>query len=1223
MNRFFGRTNRGRNFCFILFALLTLAMPRLLYGQLDEGAITGTVTDPKGDAVAHAAVHLTNVDTNFTLDSQTDSSGVYTFQPIRIGNYSVTVSAPGFSSTTKSGLVLHVNGRLEANIQLQVGKVTETLQVNSDATPLLQTDESSTGQVMTDKQITDIPLNERNYVFVAQLSTGVNPSNGSRGQGNGDFNANGQRATENNFILDGVDNNSNSIDFLNGASYNVKPPPDALQEFNIQTADSSAQFGHSAGAVVNASVKQGTNHFHGDLWNFMRNNDFGEAPATEWASGLAHAPVEPYHQNQFGGTVGGPIWKNKAFFFFDYEGNRIIQDFPYITSMPTARMLATPGDFSELLTPANTNQSLFWQLFEPYSGGGVQTAGIGAAKMGTACGNPNNVMCANEIDPVAKALFLAAYSKPPGQRISSVPASQVYNNWAGSQGVTDTTNQFDVRVDYNQSEKDQVFGRVSWQHENKYVGAVLGPVFDGSGTDNDGYFINNAKNAVLSWNHVFSPTLINQARFAYNWGSYAWYQQSYNNGTLDSQYGLGGLAPYSAALGNGGLPQIWVNEFPEIGPPLFQPSPEGQNVYQIIDDATKIMGNHSIKFGVDIQNVRYSVYQPTFGKGAYNYAGTQTSQPGSYFPSGYGLADFFAAGNATTGAGASGFGGTQGSGMDYTYVSDPTPTNNGRWYRSAYIQDDWKVNRKLVVNMGLRYDYFSAPIESTDSQAEFYPTTPINVGGAGKGAFVLPTSKQSVISTFSSLFAGDLAADNITVSTSSNRSLLNPQKDNFAPRLGVSYRAMDKLVVRAAGGFYFDGVENLGNYVNLGANYPFDIEKTYPNGNCNTNVAPTAGNSPCPGNNLFNETGPAGAAAAPYLPGLTGWDQNIKTPYTINQNLTLQYAVTNNTTATLGYVGSEARHLAVVVWQNGNTELLPPGQFGGATSPYPAFYGNIHAISFGAMANYNSLQAKLERRFSNGLSYLASYTWSHNLDDSREPLPSNNDGGDRMYNVFGLRIDYGNSPFDVRERFTFTGTYELPFGAGRKYLNHNKVMDILVGGWNSTMLFRTQDGNPFTVGSNTPTVNGAGAYPTRISDPFKGGGTPNASNPNITCPATVRNRNNWYNPCAFKDPPLASTVTTPISGAANILPYLGSPRSQISGPGYERIDMTVTKNFTTYQKQYLQFRADVFNLFNTPSWGTPSNTGTGSGGGQITGTAFLGNYTPDGRFFQLALKYYF
>jgi hypothetical protein len=1206
---------------------MLLTAPRLLIAQLDEGAITGTITDPKGAAIPRANVHLTNIDTNFVLEAQTDASGVYTFQPIRIGRYSVSASAPGFSTTTKSGLLLHVNDRLEANIQLQVGNVTETLQITANSAPLLQTDDSSTGQVMTEKQITDIPLNQRNYVFLAQLSSGVNSSNGSRGQGNGDFNANGQRSTENNFILDGVDNNSNSIDFLNAASYNVKPPPDALQEFKIQTSDSSAEFGHSAGAVVNATIKSGTNEFHGDVWEYMRNNDFGEAPPTQWASGLTKPTVEPYHQNQFGGTIGGPILKNKLFFFFDYEGNRIVEDFPEISSVPTALMKSDPGNFTELLNPTLAGTTYPWRIFEPYSGGGLQTAAsaaanggmaTGTAYLGSACGNTPNKMCASEIDPIALALFTDAFPTPT---TGTAPPGQVYNNYAWDQSVTDNTNQFDVRVDYNLRPSDQIFGRVSWMHENKYVSSALGPVFDGGGTDNDGTFINKAKNTVFSWNHVFSPTLINQARFGYNWGYYSWFEQSYNNGTLDAKYGLGGLPVYSAAKGNGALPQIYVNEFPEIGPPTYQPSPEGQNVYQIIDDATKIIGNHSIKFGVDFQNVRYWVYQPLFGDGAYNYWGGMTYQPGSIFNSGYGLADFFAGGNAATGQGASGPGGTQGKGMDGTYTSDDNTSNNGRWYRAGYIQDDWKVNRRLVLNLGVRYDYFAPPIERKDHQAEFYATGGLNVAGAGTGVYVLPTSQKNV--ALSALYTNDLAADNIQLSYSSNRSLLQAQKKNFAPRVGASLSLSNNLVVRAGFGLFYDGVENLGNYVNLAANYPFDLEESFPNPTCNTNQQPTANYAPCPGNGIYLETGPAGDTNASYSPTLVGWDQKIHTPYTMNQNLSVQYALSNNTTASLGYVGSEARHLAVVVWPDGPTALLPAGQSTIPYEPFPAFAGNIHSISYGAIANYNSLQAKLERRYTNGLSFLSSYTWSHNLDDSREPLPSNNDGGDRMYNVFGLRIDYGNSPFDVRERFVFTGTYELPFGKGRKYLNHNRLTDVAVGGWNSTILFRTQTGYPFTVTSNTSTVNGASAYPYLVGNPFKGGGSPNSTNPDITCPTKVRNRTNWYNPCAFADPPLASTITAPVTGAANILPYLGSPRSQISGPGYERVDMTLTKNFTTFEKQFLQFRADIYNVLNTPTWGVPSNTSTSSIGGLINGNASLGNYTPDARFFQLALKYYF
>jgi hypothetical protein len=667
---------------------------------------------------------------------------------------------------------------------------------------------------------------------------------------------------------------------------------------------------------------------------------------------------------------------------------------------------------------------------------------------------------------------------------------------------------------------------------------------------------------------------------------------------LNSQYGLGGLAPYNPALGNGGLVSIEVNQFPTIGPGLFKPSPEGQNSYQIIDDTTWIRGNHSLKFGVDLQNARYSVYQPTYGRGVYDFNGSRTALSGSKYQTGFGVADFFA------------------DQQIETWVSAPTPTDNGHWYTGAYFQDAWKFNRRLTLNMGVRYDYFTAPVNSIDAQAEFYPTSATNQPGA-TGVYLLPASQKSL--TLSPVYVNDLTASNISIQYTGNRGLLNPQHLNFAPRFGIAWQLSDKLVVRTGFGMYYSGLENLGNYVNLGANNPFDIESNW--------YTPTSVVGNCPGNTIHLATGPAAASSVLSAPTLTDWDHDPKTSYTMNQNLSLQYAFTNTTTVTLAYVGNESRHLSDVIWPDSATALEPAGVSTVPTEPYPAFADNIHSLCFCAIGNYNALQATLERHFTNGLSYWASYTFAHSLDDAREPLPSNNDGGDRMEPVFGVRFDYANSPFNVPQDFTFTGTYELPFGQGRRYLNHGSIVNTLLGGWDSTLVFRTQQGFPFTVSSNTATAAtgspNTAAYPYRVADPFKGGGTPQSSNSSISCPANAKTRQNWFNPCAFADPPLQSTITAPVTGASAIRPYLGSPRSQISGPGYERIDGTLTKNFPTFENEYLQFRADVFNLFNTPTWNVPSSTSTSSIGGLITGHRTLGNYTPDQRFIQLALKYYF
>jgi hypothetical protein len=338
--------------------------------------------------------------------------------------------------------------------------------------------------------------------------------------------------------------------------------------------------------------------------------------------------------------------------------------------------------------------------------------------------------------------------------------------------------------------------------------------------------------------------------------------------------------------------------------------------------------------------------------------------------------------------------------------------------------------------------------------------------------------------------------------------------------------------------------------------------------------------------------------------------------------------------ATVSYVGSLSRHLQVFPNPNSATALAP-NSFGNPTpnplNPFPDF--GVTYTSYSGSSNYNSLQTKLERRFHNGLSFLASYTWSHSLDDAPTPLGSTGDAGFRGMNIVPASLDYASSPFDVRHRFTFNGTYDLPFGKGRKYANSSGLADYVVGGWSTSLTFTAQTGEPFTVGtSNITSPVGAGTRAVRIADPFKGGGTPDPSYTGsnaFTCPTKVRTVQNWYNPCAFRNPKAddlgTNGVPDRISGEA-ALAYLGSPRNQINSPGYDRINMSLFKSFPTWREQNLQFRADAFNLLNTPAYASPGssgNTGIGPNGGQITGARFFQSYTPDSRFFQFALKYNF
>lgn len=1162
----------------LFFATLTT---HPAFGQADQGAITGTVTDSSGAAVPNAQVTLTNTDTGLVLQTHSDNSGYYVFSPIKIGNYSVSVSASGFSTTTQQNVHLDVQQRLAVNIQMKLGAATETVEVTA-APPLMQTEEGSTGQVMDTQTINNTPLNGRNWVFIAQLTAGVAPSQGSRGSGKGDFEANGQRAEQNNFILDGVDNNTNVVDFLNGASFVVRPPPDALAEFKVQTGAYNAEFGHSAGAVVNASIKSGTNQIHGDLWEYVRNDALDVRQYFDGSS-----PVAKYRQNQFGATLGFPIFKNKLFFFGDVEANRIIFGANHTQSVPTALM--RQGNFSELLNPALTSSGNRITLYQPnatHNGTTLMT-----------CNGQQNVLCANQIDSVAQKI-LSMYPSP-----NLGVAGLTHDNYAVQTNDIDNTWQWDTRMDWNISTKDQIFGRYSYMHEPGYRPPPLGKTLDGGGFSDDGHILDLGEQFAGSETHVFTPSLTNEFRFGYTYGHFGFFQE--NIGTnIASQIGLGGI-PFGPL--NGGLPNVSISNLSSFGSPTFYVSNEYQNVFQILDNVTKVAGNHTLKAGVSFQRVRFSTEQPTQSRGSYTFDGTFTSQVGTS-NTGYAAADFLT------------------NNMKSAAVSNLFNTDDVAWSRSAYFEDDWKISPKLTLNLGLRYEYYKPYEERHGHQALFYPTGPL-VAGNTTGAYVIPRKAQGT--ALAPKFLNLLATDHITLQYSGNNSLVESQKTNFAPRFGFAYSATNKLVARGGFGLFYGGLESTGYFPNLGENFPFEYDSTFP-----VAVSCSAGGA-CPNNGFTLETGFTNAIAAGLFnsistPNLRGSEPKARTPYSEQYNLSFEYGLNNNTVATVSYVGSVSRHLQV--FPNPNSQLaLAPNGYSKSPNPLLPFpdFGGVAYTAYDGVSNYNSLQTKLERRFSHGLSFLTTYTYSRSMDNAPTPLGSTNDDGYRGTNIVPIGSDYARSAFDVPHRLTFNTNYQLPFGRGRQYVNNGGLLDYLVGGWSSSLVFRVQTGEPFTVNTaNLTSPSGATARAIRVRDPFKGGGSPDPSNPGITCPAKVRTVQNWYNPCAFANPK-ASDITYKADGTPNTvsggaaLAYLGSPRNQISGPGYNRVDMSLFKSFRTFREQNLEFRADSFNVLNTPAYGQPNTRDTSSNGGKITAARFFQNFTPDSRFFQFALKYNF
>ncbi len=1156
-----------------IIAVVVLGASAAFAQFLDQGGITGIVQDPSGAVISGAQVTLTDTDTGLVLHATTNTSGAYGFSPIKIGHYKIDVSAAGFQGATQENLTLNIGATLSIPFKLTAGSTTQSVTVTA-APPLLQTQEGSVGQVITTQQINNTPLNGRNWVFMVQLSPGAVPA-GSRAKGTGDFNANGLRAEQNDFVLDGMDNLAVSDDFLGGTSFLVNPPPDALQEFKVSTANYSAEFGHSAGAVVDASIKSGTNQIHGDVWEYWRNNILE-------ARDFTALTIPEFRQNLFGASLGTPILKDHLFFFGDVQANRIAAQQPFTQSVPT--LLERQGNFTELLNPALTGSSKPIKLYEPNSGGTQPLV----------CNGQQNVFCPNQIDSVAQNV-LNLYPLP------NANGGKTFSNNVQNLSQPQNTFQYDVRVDWNITAKDQAFVRFSDNNQIGNYAGSLGPILDGSGGNGSqnvsGKQVWFGNSFVFSETHIFNPTLVNEFRFGYDYGHFDIFQLNPNT-DIASTLGLGGM-PFAGLISNGGLPTLGITGLAQAGAHQYRPEQEKENEYQILDNVSKTLGTHSLKLGISVQSVRAYTLEPPASHGYYDFTGFFTGANGAAF-TGNGTADFLA------------------DQMHDGDISPSSPYNDVHWYIAGYAQDDWRATDKLTLNLGLRYDWFQPYREMANRQASFVPTGPPGIS-TGSGTYTFPIQDQGNLN-LSPTFLANLAANNIALQYSSNRALTNERALNFGPRFGFAYQVDPTSVVRGGFGMFYQGQQFSGVADNLATNYPFSFTSNFVTPTCNPKAPPCLAD----GYNLETGFGPAlnqGLASLASNPSLIGQSANLKTTYAMDYNLTVQKAFTDNLVGSLGYVGTLSRHLPVGLNPNASVVLVGPGVSTQPLLPFPKF-GAFTDLDYVGISSYHSLQTKLEKRFSSGLEFLATYVWGHAMDDAADPLSTSI--GYRNTNIIPIRDEYTNSGWDTRQRFTLNGYYQIPYGSGTAHPIHSRVVDAVLGGWATNLTFQVQTGQPFTVSvSNITTAGGGTANAIRARDPFIGGGTPDPTNPSLTCPAKVRTLQHWYNPCAFKNPLPAQGITTPVTGIAAAEAYLGGRSNTVYGPGYNRLDMSLFKSFPTFHSQYLQIRVDAFNLANTPEWANPSTANDSQTGGLITSARAGQVYTPDARNFQLSGKYVF
>jgi Carboxypeptidase regulatory-like domain/TonB dependent receptor len=1085
---------------FIFLSVVCLCVPPAA-AQQETATITGTVTDASGAIISRAAVTVTNVQTNQSVRTESDDRGLYVVPSLRPGEYSVTAESSGFPKTVRSGITLQVAQVARVDITLQTGQLTEVVEVVA-ATPMLETQTSSRGAVIDQKQIVELPLNGRDYNQLALLSPGVLPGTPRLASVNfkGVLNVNGNRTFNNVFLLDGVDNISYSNSFRGENVQLVQPSVEALQEFKIQTNAYSAEFGRSSGAVVNAVIKSGTNSLRGSVYEFLRNDALD---ANNFFSNALGAPKPKRERNQFGAAVGGPLVRNRTFWFADYEGLRDLEGVPRVRQVPTAAEKA--GLFSTAVV-------------DPFAAGRPQFSRNAQGQW---------VIPPERWDPVGAAI-VALVPDP------NVPGSTIY----ASTPVTDTRqDQFDVRLDHQFSGDLTIFGRYSFVDTLTFRPAPLPGLGEGSFNDAFGSNDNRSQGLALGLTWVASSNFVGDIRFGYARGDYF---------TNPPNFGIDGAAavgltnvPNDPAI-VGGVPKVNMQGFDAVGrhtsTPQFQ-TPRSWNPRAVF---SWNRGAHFIKFGAEFLHVQTRINDLNATIGRMNFENRFTNR---------------AVGDLLLGL------------PSQLALTSFTVMDQGQDMQFYFIQDDYRITPKLTANLGLRYEYATPPRERDNQFANFDPET---------GTMIFATDGD----TF-------------------ERALIHPDRNNFAPRIGFAYTPRDKWVVRGGYGVFFTHTVRQGREGLLGFNPPYLVDNLLQTSV--TGAAAVASAAPF----ILRNGYPSGLLDPNSLSPTVmrrGQDPNQRTPYIQQYNIGVQYELMPDVVLDLAYVGNKGTKLNG--FRNLNQRAVvtnPDGSQSAGARPYPAF-GDIQWMENRVNSSFNSLQARLEKRFTNGLSATVSYTWGRALADAPDHISTSGGGAGIDTGVFrepqdanNLRAERGPAEFDVEHRFVASYIWDLPFGHGRAIGSQwNQALDFVLGGWQLTGINVLQSGLALTATLGGSTVLNLGgerrARPNLVGDP--------------ELPDSERTIERWFNTDAFA----AFSPAPQAFGNAGV--------GIMRGPGLVNFDFLLAKNFPLDDRRSFQFRIELFNAFNNSNFGPPNIMRDSSGFGQIL-TA--GN----ARIIQFGLKFYF
>jgi hypothetical protein len=1070
---------------FVRHLLVLLTAAPAAVAQTSSGTINGTVLDSSGALIPGAQVRLLGSQTgDLVRELTTDTDGTFAAPLLRPSIYTVEVTAQGFKKLVRSGIALGVDDKLDLRLQLEIGSATESIQVTATA-ELLEERSNTVGQTVQEKNIQQLPLNGRNYLQLGTLTAGAVPNTRSRDRS---FSAYGNRGLQNAFLLDGARNQNYMRGLDNRARDAMRPSLEAISEFKVQTSNYSAEYGASAGAVVNVVTKSGTNTIHGSAFEFLRNNAFDARdyflPAT------TKQPL--YVQHQFGGSVGGPVIKNRLWWHGAYQRTHITQGDTQTGTVPLpserAGVFSTPV-FDPLSTKPNPDGSGF--IRDPF---------------------PNNTIPANRIDPIGRRLA-ELYPSPnqPG----------VARNYIANPSLTTRTHNATVRGDIRISDKDSLF--VRWSLDEAAFGAQpLLPQGAQTGVVRDV----PARSWGTGYTRVLSASLVNELRFAYNFVGLT------QDATLEKDEIIAGSIDPSV---DSGIPTFNITNYAGIGarPNNFDNVPviKESRVYNLSDNFSWVRGRQTVRTGFDFQYIDVPTFATLQGRGAWGFTGVFTQNPQRRPGSGNAVADLLL-----------------GLPNNITIGSPSDAQERARNYY-WYVQDDWNATPNLTLNFGVRYEITSPFRDARNRLANLY----LDSGSELYGQYVL---------------AGDPRIP---------PALARTDRNNWAPRFGFAWKAPGAIVVRGGFGIFFAQDEGFGVSQRPTNNPPFVGFGGFNVTSDQLNISSTIP--------LSSALPARPAAADPANYRLTSantvqvrsWPERLTIPYVEQWNLSVQKEVRRNLVWEVNYVGNHGVNLYGAY--EGNQPAPGPGAVNARRPLRNITSGSILRVEPWVTSSYHGISSRLERRFSSGASFLAVYTFGRALDmQSNIDLCdgcTNSSGSGAVPDMRNRRLNYGLSDQHIAHRFVFSGVYEFPFGSGKPMLSSG-IGSWLLGGWALSGITTVSSGLPMTLNLNFDNANtGNVNWPDRVRR-----GT--LDDPGV---------NGWFDTSAFVFP------------AQYVLGNAG--RNILTGPGTVSTDLGVQRSFPLPlgEASRIEFRAEAFNLFNTPQLGQPGVTLGNANFGIITETA--------------------